>query len=578
MDKSVFCAVTEKGEIINFEEKRDGNLITLTLKTEQFKHAKKLRVLEEFTKANAGDDGFYILPRNLHFMGEFITRFIPRENTSFKYEMPMLSLFCMKKKDFCGVARIKRNYKFCPEVTVKDGTYSIAICFDFTKNDRPYEDIRIELIELPQNATYGDMARAERELRMSRGEVVSLKEKCKREAVEYARKYPLIRIRMGWKPVPSPVPHQNPDIEPDMLVACDFKRVRDFVDEMKRQGVEGAEIQLVGWNIGGHDGRWPQIFPADARLGGDEGLKETIEYVKKNGYRISLHTNLCDSYEIANCFSWADVVEERNRQYRQEGNWGGGFSYRVCPTKQLKNNRRDLPYIAELGVNGVHYTDCVSIIDPDDCHSHTHPCPTGKGAEILRQVIRESRDTMGAFSSEGGIDFAVGEIDYALYLTFGNGFGGVMPPVADEWIPLHELIYHGTLLYNPTSSTINYPIKPAADRTTMYLRGGKPSLYLFSKFRTGGEKNWMGEIDLTTTTDEDLRFAVKSVKDALDEYHSGGFDERQFVYMSDYQILDNGIEVAMYEDGTAVVGNFSDGDKLWRKNVIPAGEYKVIKI
>ena len=578
MDKCLFSAVTETGETLNFEEKREKNRIFLTLKKDLFAKVKKLRVLEEFTKAAAGDEGFYLMPRSLHFIGEFITRFIPRENTSFTYEKPVLSVFCMKKKDFSCVIRVKRNYKYRPEITVNDGVYTLAVCFDFTKNDRPYEDIEIEIIELSADASLGDMARAERQTRLARGEIQPLSEKCKRDAVEYARKYPLIRIRMGWKPVPSPVPHQNPDTEPDMFVACDFKRVRDIVDELKRQNVEGAELQLVGWNIGGHDGRWPQFFPADKRLGGDVELKKTISYIKENGYRVSLHTNLCDSYEIANCFSWADVVEDRMRQYRQEGNWGGGFSYRVCPLCQLKNNRRDLPFIADLGVNGIHYIDVVSITDPDDCHSTTHPCPTGEGAKVLRQIIRESRDVMGAFSSEGGIDFAVGEIDYALYITFGTVFGGVVPPVADAWIPFHELIYHGTILYNPMSGTVNYPIKSAHDRLMMYLRGGKPSLYFFSKFRTGGEKNWMGETDLITTTDEDLVFAVKNVKASLDEYRKGGFDERQLVYMSDYEILENGIEAAIYEDGYAVVGNFSESEQLWRGSSIPANDYRVIKL
>ena len=37
------------------------------------------------------------------------------------------------------------------------------------------------------------------------------------------------------------------------------------------------------------------------------------------------------------------------------------------------------------------------------------------------------------------------------------------------------------------------------------MRGGKATMYFYSKFRTGGEKNWMGENDLTCENDEALR-------------------------------------------------------------------------
>ena len=52
-----------------------------------------------------------------------------------------------------------------------------------------------------------------------------------------------------------------------MRAACTFRRVRELADECKAQGLEGAEFQLVGWNLRGHDGRWPQAFPVEEALG-----------------------------------------------------------------------------------------------------------------------------------------------------------------------------------------------------------------------------------------------------------------------------------------------------------------------
>ncbi len=571
-----FHAVDEKGSVYPFLAVRNNNRISLTLKKEFFKNVKTLRALGSFTEAKAGDVGYYVQPRNINMMGDFLTFFKEREDTTYTFGRPVLSLFGIKKPGLCALVRIERNYKYSLETVVKDSIYTLSVVFNFTTADIPYDDIRMEILLLPENAEYADMAKAERELRLARKEITTLAEKCERDAVDYARLHPLIRIRLGWKPSPSPVFHQTLENEPDMFVACDFKRVREIADELKRQQVEGAELQLVGWNISGHDGRFPQLFPVDPRLGGEDELRKTIAYVKERGYRISLHTNLIDAYEIADTFTWEDICVKRDGNYNQTGHYSGGYAYHVCPEKQLKNNRRDLPDVAALGTNGLHFTDVISIVEPDDCHNKEHPVPTGKGVRIAQTIMQETKDNMGAFSSEGAMDFAVGMLDYALYVTFGDAFAKIDIPVADKYLPFYELIYHGILLYNPMSSTVNYPIKTARERLTAYLHGGKPTFYFFSKFRTGGSKNWMGEIDLVTTTDDNLTFAIKTVKDGVTEYRNGAFDKRQFIFMKDYEVLDNGLEAAVYEDGSIVVGNFGETEQVYRGETIPPGDYRLL--
>jgi hypothetical protein len=218
----------------------------------------------------------------------------------------------------------------------------------------PAEDIRIELVPLDMDASWRDMARLEREIRLERKEIVTLAEKCKREAVEYARKYPLIRIRNGWKPSPTPVLHQTLETEPPMHVACTFRRVRELADECKAQGVEGAEFQLVGWNLRGHDGRWPQAFPVEEAFGGEAELRKTAEHLKTLGYRISLHDNIMDAYEIAENFSPDDLTRTKSGGFDSWGDWSGGCSYNICPTNQVKNAHDRAPKMAALGVNGIH--------------------------------------------------------------------------------------------------------------------------------------------------------------------------------------------------------------------------------
>lgn len=557
MIKQYFTAIDDQGKVHIPQIEAQDNGFVLTFHKETLENVKQLRMLPELAKAKAGDPGFLITPRNIEMSGDLLVRFVPSEDLHYSYGLPIMSCYGVKTPEVTALVRIRRDYKYTFEYTVTDGVYSLETVFDFTKNDPVYKDIQIEVIPLKADATLGDFAAAERELRLRRGEITTLAEKCQRPAVEYARKYPLIRIRMGWKQSPSPVLHQTPENEPEMHTVVTFARVRDIADALKAQGVEGAELQLVGWNKGGHDGRFPQLMPPEEKLGGMEELKKTIAYVKSLGYRISLHTNTIDAVEIANTFTWDDIVVTREGEYFQCGHYSGGYAYHVCLEKQLKNAKRDLPEVAQLGLDGLHFTDVISIVVPDTCCSQAHPCYTAEGIRLAQENIHYTRELFGGFSSEGCMDFTLKELDYGLYVSFGDGFAKANIPVTDTLIPFFELTYHGILLYNPTSPTVNYPIKTPADKLTFRMRGGRPSFYFHSKFRYG-EPNWMGDVDLVATDNASMNYAASLIAADLKEYEA--LQDLQLVYMRDYQVLESGIQVATYCDGTRMIGNFSDSE------------------
>jgi hypothetical protein len=46
--------------------------------------------------------------------------------------------------------------------------------------------------------------------------------------------------------------------------------------------------------------------------------------------------------------------------------------------------------------------------------------------------------------------------------------------------------------------------------------------------------------------------------------------------MKDYTVLQDGIEVAEYEDGVRFVGNFSENDGEFEGHTVPAGDFIII--
>ena len=572
MWNELLYALDEQGNRYFFDVLETADGMLLTLKKEIFRTARQLRLLPSLSRAEAGAEGYYIMPRSLGMPGEPQIFFTPREDAALRYEKPVMSWYGIKKEGLCALIRVERNYYYQYEVTLENGVYTACPLLDLTQRDTPYDDIPLELIRLPEGGDYNTMARTERTLRMARGELVTLAEKCQNPATEYARKYPVVRIRMGWKPSPSPVLIQTEATEPEMFVACTFARVREIADELKRQGVEGAELQLVGWNRSGHDGRFPQLFPADPRLGGDEELKKTLDYVKKLGYRISTHTNTIDCYPLADTFDWNDMAIKRDGQPNQKGHYSGGLAYHVCMIQQLKNTKRDLPPLAALGENGLHFTDVISIETPDDCHNPAHPSTTANGVLYAQKIIEYTRGLFRGFSSEGCMDFALKDLDFGLYVSFGDGFGKKIRPLVDRYLPVWEVTYHGFLLYNPTAPTVNFTIKSPADQLTLLLRGGKPAMYIHSRFRdTTVAKNWMGEVDLTCQSAEEIRFSVSKIKEAAEIY--APLADLQTICIQSYEILENGVHVVTYEDGTVLYGNFNDTEVLWNGNLLKPWGY-----
>jgi hypothetical protein len=172
------------------------------------------------------------------------------------------------------------------------------------------------------------------------------------------------------------------------------------------------------------------------------------------------------------------------------------------------------------------------------------------------------------------MDFALKELDYGLYVSFGDGFGKANIPVTDALVPFFELTYHGILLYNPTSPTVNHPIKTPADKLTFRMRGGRLSFYFHSKFRYG-QPNWMGDVDLVATDNASLDKAAQLIADAIRENED--LRDLQLIYMTDYVLCGNGVEVVTYGDGTRIAGNFSEVEQTYDGKVLPPFGYVVLR-
>lgn len=517
--------------------------------------------------AEAGDEGYFVVPyREVCFL----TRFLSREDEDYTTPSLILPMAGMKKGDQAYLAvfeGMKHDARI--RVRVENGRYTLSCTYDLdriTLYEAP--SVRVYTLE-GADATYSGMARLYREIQLQSRNLVPLKERAlTHPAVAYALDgMPVVRIRMGWKPVPSPVLEQTIGTEPELFVAASFQDVERLVDEMKRQDIEKAEIVLVGWNVGGHDGRWPQAFPVEEKMGGEAGLLHLIQHVKKAGYRLVCHTNANDAYRIADC--WDEEKLIRNKQGGlcfDSAGWGGGRMYDMCLMPSRPIHAKVLDSLKELGTQGFHYVDVLSIVAPRTCYHPDHPMNAGMYVEKAREILMDTKQRMGGVASEGGMDFAADLLDFALYISF-NLLSGA-PSIADEPIPLWQLVYHGYVLHNASAETVNCMVKPAQHRLKALEYGSIPAVYYYSRFVGGNRQNWMGDTDMRFSTDQELKNSVRLLKEYLKGYEP--FVSRQLATMERHEQLTDQVYCTTYSDGFRVLVNYGNEPYAVGNAAVPA--------
>lgn len=540
-------------EYIDLLITNNNNIIKATLPALDYTEIQSIDFAYDYFNAAADDDGYLVM---IYDKSALKYSFKEHEDITYEAACPFLPIYGAVKNNNCFWGLVTGYfYEYSLVSEIKNNTYSIYPKFDISGRV-PYEEISVEYRNIP-NGTYSDIGCAYREYLLNKKQITPIKNR-KNKYLDYAEKSVYVRIRQAWKPVPPVILEQTPNNEPPLHVAVDFKGVRKLIDEFKRQGIDKAEFCLVGWNIGGHDGRWPQAFPVDETLGGESELRKTIAYAKENGYMISCHTNSTDAYSIADCWS-DDLLEyDKDKKPISWGEWSGGKMYNVCSEKGYELAEKILPKVRELGFSGLHYIDVIGVSFPRQCHNPKHPLNKKEFAQYWIKTAQLSKKLFGGFSSEGGTFHIANVLDYALYNTMTES--DKMPiPDADANLPLWQIVYHGTVLYNPFISTVNYPLKPINEKLKLIEYGGRPSIYYYSRFMSNNN-DWMAKKnqDFLCSDEKSLKYGVSKIKQAYDEYKEMAYLQEEFI--TNHQELKPQLFEITYSDGSVVTVDYNTNE------------------
>lgn len=520
----------------------------------------RMDLCPELLTSGCDEKGFMTVPRGTSEGGTMLTRFREREDTEYVSDGSQMPVIGFARR---GDARLLRvtglTWDSVLVCGVKDGVYYAYPRFLCDRKTAD-EDPAVTVYELPAGSTYSDMARFYRDLRRKEGCRTLRERAAASPELRYAVRAPEVRIRCAWKPCPSPVEDQTPETEPPVHAACTFRRVGELMEAMHGAGIPEAEMCLVGFECRGHDGRWPQLFPVEETLGGEGELRSLIREGQDLGYQMTAHTNSTCSYRISEDWDEGNLLRDEN------GNpvcdpilWSGGRSHLLCPTAALRFARRDLPRVRDLGFRGLHYVDVLTNFAPRKCSDPRHPLTRRQTIGVIRELMGLCHELYGGFASEGAFDWAEDLTDYVLYTSYN--LMGKQPPICDETIPFWQIVYHGTTLYNPSTETVNFCVKPEAHHLKYLEYGGRPLFYFYSKYVGEGScGNWMGEEDLRCDGEEDLLDAVRRMAETDREYRE--IADLQYEEMERHEKIAPGVYETEYSDGRRMTVDY--GAETWR--------------
>jgi hypothetical protein len=540
---------------------------------------KTLWLLPRFGAAKEGDQGYLVMPKDVgvlcHFNGKKPASYdIPVYGFN-NCNMPLFGTV----RGTGGIAGIITSGQFDAQLHVTTnsgvlGTYSVDPIFklrSFVKENRLSDDLTVEYhFLIKDEANWLGIAKRYRKYNTEYRKIQPLSERVKSSpGLAYSSQALEVRMRMGVKPVPTPVLEQTPENEPPIRIFLTFKKLQDIFDEFHKEGIDKTEFCIVGWHSGGHDGHFPQLFPVEQAFGGEEELRKAIAHGQSLGYQIVSHDCYDDSYRISKDWSEENVRKKPDGQLWKGSQYAGGQSYNLCRKQAYEVfAKRDEPRVRELGFRGLHYNDVLSIVGPTPCYDPKHPETRRQDAEASNRILALSREIFGGVQSEGPLDFTATVLDRVLYiqihLAYVNSQFVFNPfdkspemglPYVDEMVPFYPAVYHGTLLYNIWNDCVN-----TGPGNKFYLRnieyGGMPVAYYYGHFWLDPKRNWLGDRDLHYDNKEGLQKTVEGLREVYNDLQK--LKHLQMEFIEGHNQLAEGVFETVYSNGESVVINYNE--------------------
>lgn len=339
--------------------------------------------------------------------------------------------------------------------------------------------------------------------------------------------------------------------------------------------IDKAMLVLNGWINGGYDNKHPDILPAAAAIGGNEGLVACAARTQALGWIFGLHDNYADMYRDAPSWNESFLMRNADGSLRQGGVWAGGQCWLICSRKsvELASRPQNVPGVVQLCKPDLYFSDVIFATPLYECSAPEHPLTMVDDLAEKQKLCDYIRGVVGLFGSEEGREWGVAHADY---------FEGLMSH-RTRWqtnndtsiiLPLFELVFADAIPMYTHQSDRPRPDMPAY--ILSHILYAEMPVYDFGDHCY--YRDPVHDFQPRPGTDDQLLYARGGRFCLTDQFIKNTYEVLSplgrltaLMEMTDHQFLTPNRQVELTRFGTDVeiVANFGRAEFQWRDARIP---------
>lgn len=338
---------------------------------------------------------------------------------------------------------------------------------------------------------------------------------------------------------------------PVMQTMTTFEQAKTITAAVLSKGVERFIINYHGWNRMGVNGNLPRRLPPEQSLGGANGLQDLANYLRNLGIPLLLQ----DEYTLArgsnNGFqpsaqasrtTFNDLIKRESLGFVLGG--PDVTTYLISPRISLEFAYRDIPRIAEFGIDGVTHLSLGADLNSDhnphaDKKTYRSDCK-----RIYQELIEFTKKHVDIVGITNGNAYMLGLADFIIEVPME----ATRDSYIDRPIPFYQIATHGLITYY--AKPINLSMNPDRDLLRAVEYGALPTFLL------SAEPSW--KLRYTSSSSMYSTFYLDWLGEVVRHYHLVNENLRlvhdQFII--DHRQLAEDVYLTEYENGIVFVVNY----------------------
>jgi len=379
----------------------------------------------------------------------------------------------------------------------------------------------------------------------------------------------LQQLKVQSNKIPMYVSIVGADVKKGMLwdkylTGTTTSEAMEMVKRLYGLGIENMAVQYLGWQKGGYSS-FGGLFPVDKRLGGNEGMKQFIQYADTLnipvylGVNYSYNNNERDGFNSK--YDGMRNLAGRLQEFEQFSNMAKITL--MSPKFAAQTLSKDLQQFKELGADGLLFEDGVGRFLNSDFNTRL-PSSRTEAMRVQQDMLKQVKETLGSANVERANAYTLKNVSHIH--RFQDDFSYDL--FIDEAIPFYQIAIHGLVSYSSNWANLRDQYKTEMLRSIEY--GANPT-FIF-----------------TNAKSEDMRGAYSvyyysmNVHDwesaAVEEYqrYNKALGDVQNKFIIGHRAIAPNVKEVTYEGGKKVIINYNTTAYNDGKINVPAQDIAVV--